>query len=81
MLAVTSVADEKKGERLVVLHTLAEEQLAELMSRLEDCGLPNLWIPRSNHFHRIEAIPVLGTGKMDIRAVKKMAVALDTVED
>ncbi|MBI2422074.1 MAG: MFS transporter [Candidatus Hydrogenedentes bacterium] len=77
MMAVTSVPDVQKGERLVVLHTLDDAQLEELQQKVDTSGLPNLWIPRTNSFYRIEEIPVLGTGKMDIRGVKKLAEALD----
>jgi acyl-[acyl-carrier-protein]-phospholipid O-acyltransferase/long-chain-fatty-acid--[acyl-carrier-protein] ligase len=79
-MAVAGVPDIIKGERLVVLHTLSEQQLEELISKLDSSDLPNLWRPRGNSFYRIDAIPVLGTGKMDIRAVKKMALSLDLGE-
>jgi acyl-[acyl-carrier-protein]-phospholipid O-acyltransferase/long-chain-fatty-acid--[acyl-carrier-protein] ligase len=71
--AVAGVPDEKKGEKLVVLHTLGESALAPVLERLPSCGLPNLWIPRTENFHRIEAIPLLGTGKMDLRRIKELA--------
>jgi acyl-[acyl-carrier-protein]-phospholipid O-acyltransferase/long-chain-fatty-acid--[acyl-carrier-protein] ligase len=80
MMAVASVPDEQKGERLVVLHTLSDHQLDDLISRLDECGLPNLWVPRAKAFYRIEELPVLATGKMDIRAVKRMAASLDLGE-
>lgn len=79
-LAVAGVPDAVKGERLVVLHTLDDAQLEELISKLDGVGLPNLWRPRSNSFYRIEALPVLGTGKLDIKSVKKMALAMDHSE-
>jgi len=61
----------------VVLHTLTEPQREELIAKLDNSDLPNLWRPRPNAFHRIDQIPVLATGKMDIRAVRKMALALE----
>ena len=79
-LAVTGLPDMQRGERLVVLHTLSDEQLKELiekMDKMDQHELPNLWRPRPNAFFRIEAIPVLGTGKMDIRGVKALAKQLD----
>ena len=79
-LAVTSVPDTVKGERLVVLHTLSDQQLDELFRKMGNSELPNLWRPRPNNFYRIDAIPVLGTGKMNIKAVKKMAISLDLGE-
>lgn len=76
-LAVSGVPDEQKGEKLVVLHTLEDEQLNKLFELLDKSELPNLWKPRPNAFYRVESIPVLGTGKLDIRALKKMALELD----
>ncbi len=76
-LAVAAVPDASRGERLVVLHTLDDEQLEALLGKLGQSGLPNLWRPRPNAFYRINEIPVLGTGKMDIKAVKNLARKLD----
>ncbi|MCA1901977.1 MAG: AMP-binding protein, partial [Candidatus Hydrogenedens sp.] len=75
-MAVTGVPDEQKGERLVVLHTLEEEQVKTLLELLEKSELPNLWKPRANSFYKVDSIPILGTGKLDIRAVKKMAMSI-----
>lgn len=72
-LVVVGMPDEQKGEKLVVLHTLDADQLVSLQGKLKESGLPNLWIPAANAFHRIEAIPVLGSGKMDLRGVKGLA--------
>ncbi|MFP4500152.1 MAG: MFS transporter [Candidatus Hydrogenedentota bacterium] len=76
-LAVSSVADERKGERLVVLHTLSDEQINTLLKKLPQSDLPNLWRPRADAFHRINEIPVLGTGKLDIRGLRTRANELD----
>ena len=70
---VTGVADEKKGERLVVLHTLPADKLGECVDRLVQAGLPNLWIPRANQFFYVEAFPQLGSGKLDLRKVQDLA--------
>jgi acyl-[acyl-carrier-protein]-phospholipid O-acyltransferase/long-chain-fatty-acid--[acyl-carrier-protein] ligase len=80
MMAVSGVPDSSRGERLVVLHTLNEDQLQTLLDKLDKSELPYLWRPRPSAFYRIEAIPVLGTGKMDIRAVKDLAAKLDMGE-
>jgi acyl-[acyl-carrier-protein]-phospholipid O-acyltransferase/long-chain-fatty-acid--[acyl-carrier-protein] ligase len=63
-----------------VLHTLSDEQLETLMARINESDIPNLWRPKSTAFHRIEQIPVLGTGKMDLKSVKQMARELDPEE-
>jgi acyl-[acyl-carrier-protein]-phospholipid O-acyltransferase/long-chain-fatty-acid--[acyl-carrier-protein] ligase len=72
-MAVTGVPDEKKGEQLVVLHTLDDEALARLVEKLPGCGLPNLFIPRREAFYRIDALPLLGAGKLDLRELNRLA--------
>jgi acyl-[acyl-carrier-protein]-phospholipid O-acyltransferase/long-chain-fatty-acid--[acyl-carrier-protein] ligase len=70
---VAGLPDEKKGERLVVLHKLAAEKLPACLEKLAQSDLPNLWKPRPDQFFRVEAFPLLGTGKLDLRKVKEMA--------
>jgi len=70
---VAGVPDEKKGERLVVLHKLTESQLPACLEKLAQSDLPNLWKPRADQFFRVAAFPYLGTGKLDLRKVKEMA--------
>ena len=76
VFAVTSLADEKKGERIVVVHTLADDALGKTMERFAQSELPALWKPKANQFVRVDAIPFLGTGKVDLRAVKNLAASL-----
>jgi acyl-[acyl-carrier-protein]-phospholipid O-acyltransferase / long-chain-fatty-acid--[acyl-carrier-protein] ligase len=71
---VAGVPDTQKGEKLVVLHRLSEEQLKDVLARLADSGLPNLWIPRANQFYFVEEFPHLGTGKLDLRAARELAL-------
>ena len=72
---VTAVPDEKKGERLVVLHKLAAGLLPAVWDKLTACDLPNLWKPRPDQFFPVAAFPLLGTGKLDLRQVKEQALA------
>ena len=74
-IVVTSVPDPKKGERLVVLYTELSQTPEQICQRLAAGGLPPLWIPSPDSFRRVEAIPVLGTGKLDLRRVKDVALA------
>jgi acyl-[acyl-carrier-protein]-phospholipid O-acyltransferase/long-chain-fatty-acid--[acyl-carrier-protein] ligase len=74
VLVVAGVPDEKKGERLVVLHKLAEAKWAEFCAKLPQLDLPNLWKPRPDQFYHVEALPMLGTGKMDLRKIRELAV-------
>lgn len=78
--AVTSVPDEQKGERLIVLHTLMDGELEVLVDKLKDSELPNLWRPKPTSFYRIAEIPVLGTGKMDLKRIKTLAKEMDVGE-
>jgi acyl-[acyl-carrier-protein]-phospholipid O-acyltransferase/long-chain-fatty-acid--[acyl-carrier-protein] ligase len=73
VFAVTAVGDERKGEQLAVLHTLDDVQVQRALESLGAAGLPNLYIPRRDHFIKVDAIPVLGTGKLDLRAVRRVA--------
>ena len=71
--SVTAVPDERKGERIAVPHTIDEAKIPGLLDQLKADGLPNLFIPRADSFVKVDAIPVLGTGKTDLRAVKQAA--------
>ena len=80
MFVVAGVPDEKKGERLVVLHKLPDGQLASCLEKLAQCDLPNLWKPRADQFFRVDNFPLLGTGKLDLRKVKETAQKLSTAD-
>jgi acyl-[acyl-carrier-protein]-phospholipid O-acyltransferase/long-chain-fatty-acid--[acyl-carrier-protein] ligase len=70
---VTAVADEAKGERLVALHTDPGLTSQEAWERLSQSELPRLWIPKREDIRFVESIPTLGTGKVDLRAVRRLA--------
>ncbi len=73
-MAVTAVPEARKGERLVVLHTGLAQPPQEICRQLSQAGLPPIWIPLPEGFRQVEAIPVLGTGKLDLKRVKEMAL-------
>jgi acyl-[acyl-carrier-protein]-phospholipid O-acyltransferase/long-chain-fatty-acid--[acyl-carrier-protein] ligase len=73
VFAVTAVGDERKGEMLAVLYSCDEQQMQAAFDHLGKQGLPNLFIPRRDHFIHVDAIPVLGTGKLDLRAIRRVA--------
>ena len=70
---MTGVPDEAKGERLAVLHTLDPERIPDTLEKLASTGLPNVFMPRKDYFVKVQELPVLGTGKLDLRAVKRIA--------
>ena len=74
VFAVTAVPDEKKGERLIVLHTLDEAALPDIVEKLGKKGRPKRFIPRVDQFLSVDQIPVLGTGKVDLRAIRERAL-------
>jgi len=71
---VTSVPDERKGERLIVLHILDESQLDEVLEKLGKADLPALWRPKGDQFLHVDALPYLGTGKLDLRKARELAL-------
>ena len=75
VLAVTAVPDEKKGERLVVIYTRGATDAAALQLHLAESDLPNLWKPGRDSFLEVESLPILGTGKLDLKGLKEIALA------
>jgi acyl-[acyl-carrier-protein]-phospholipid O-acyltransferase/long-chain-fatty-acid--[acyl-carrier-protein] ligase len=69
-VAVVGTSDGATGEALVLCFSPQAGDAETLRSALKRCGLPNLWIPSSANFVKIDCIPVLGTGKADLRAVR-----------
>ena len=68
--AVVGIEDEAKGERLILLVSVDCDP-DRLRKDLVDAGLPNLWIPRD--IRKVEKIPLLPTGKLDLREIKNLA--------
>ena len=73
-IAVTAVPDADKGERLIVVHKPLTKTRNEILKQLSDAGVPNLWLPSADSFIEVAEIPVLGTGKLDLRALKQLAL-------
>jgi acyl-[acyl-carrier-protein]-phospholipid O-acyltransferase/long-chain-fatty-acid--[acyl-carrier-protein] ligase len=74
---VTAVPDERKGERLLVLHTpFSGFSPHQIWERLNNKGLPNLWVPSERDFLEIPELPVLGTGKVDLKRIKQLALQM-----
>lgn len=72
---VTAIPDERKGERLVVLHVpLNGTEVHQIWQQLNGKGLPNLWVPSERDFYQIPEIPILGSGKIDLKKVKDIAL-------
>jgi acyl-[acyl-carrier-protein]-phospholipid O-acyltransferase / long-chain-fatty-acid--[acyl-carrier-protein] ligase len=79
--AVTCVPDESRGERLIVLYIAAhltqfDVEVRLWCQKLGGRGLPNLWMPSERDFHQVPELPLLGSGKINLKGVKEMALAL-----
>ncbi|MCA9248740.1 MAG: AMP-binding protein, partial [Planctomycetales bacterium] len=72
-LFVAGVPDARKGERLVVLYKQLSQTPEEICAALATKGLPNLWIPSPDAFYQVDDIPILGTGKIDLKAAQQLA--------
>lgn len=70
-VAVVSKTDDIKGEQLAVCYTDQAGTPETLISKLRKLDLPNLWIPRATNFVRIDALPILETGKLDLCTLQK----------
>jgi acyl-[acyl-carrier-protein]-phospholipid O-acyltransferase/long-chain-fatty-acid--[acyl-carrier-protein] ligase len=80
VFAVTSLPDDKKGERIMVVTTLSDAKLAPVLEKLAQSDMPALWKPKPNQFVHTDALPLLGTGKLDLRGVKAIAAAAVLIE-
>ncbi len=72
-VCVTAVPDAKKGERLIVLHLPTSKDIDEIRKGLSEAGLPNLFIPSRDSFMEVSEVPMLGTGKLDLKQARDLA--------
>lgn len=78
-LCVVAIPDDKRGEKLCVVHTqlpFADEQLRE---KLKSLDIPNLWKPTPRNWTCVDSLPLLGTGKLDFRTMKEIAEGVKQV--
>lgn len=66
--------DEKKGERIAVVFDQTQLDEGQVKQAIEQADLPNLWKP--SLLVTTEAIPLLGSGKLDLKGLKKLAEAV-----
>lgn len=73
VVAVTGIPDATKGEALVLL-TTQDITMEQVRSKLLESGVPNLWVPKI--LRKVDKIPMLGTGKTDLKGVRTLALEL-----
>jgi acyl-[acyl-carrier-protein]-phospholipid O-acyltransferase / long-chain-fatty-acid--[acyl-carrier-protein] ligase len=67
---VAGQPDTAKGEALILL-TAVDLTVEQVREKLQAAGLPNLWIPKV--VRRVGKIPLLGSGKLDLAAGRRLA--------
>jgi acyl-[acyl-carrier-protein]-phospholipid O-acyltransferase/long-chain-fatty-acid--[acyl-carrier-protein] ligase len=72
--AVVSVPDAKRGEQLVLVTDHGDPSRGALATAAREAGLPEIYVPRA--IVRVDAIPILGTGKIDYVNVGRLASEL-----
>ncbi|MEJ2200525.1 MAG: acyl-[ACP]--phospholipid O-acyltransferase [Desulfuromonadaceae bacterium] len=73
VLAVTAIPDDRKGEKLVVIYTAEAGEKEHLVRISKESELPNLWRPQPENFIQVPELPLLGSGKLDLGALRKLA--------
>jgi acyl-[acyl-carrier-protein]-phospholipid O-acyltransferase/long-chain-fatty-acid--[acyl-carrier-protein] ligase len=71
---VSGITDERRGERLVMLYTSPAITPAQIVEHLNAAGIPPLWIPKRDNIYLVDAIPTLGTGKVDLARAKALVL-------
>ncbi|MDO5582372.1 MAG: AMP-binding protein [Planctomycetia bacterium] len=74
--AITSLPDPKKGEKILVLYSNPRITPDGIRKEMIRRGTPNLWIPAEGNFHKVDEIPLLGTGKLDLARINELAKQL-----
>ena len=74
LVAVTGVPDIKKGEELVVLYTQKAGDPDKLHDIISDSDIPNIWKPKRENYIKIDSMPTLGSGKLDVAHLKQIAL-------
>ncbi|MBF0304371.1 MAG: acyl-[ACP]--phospholipid O-acyltransferase [Alphaproteobacteria bacterium] len=69
--AVVAIADDRKGEQLVLVTDRANASREALLAHFRAQGLAELLVPKA--IVTVERVPLLGTGKTDYVSVKAMA--------
>src|SRR5262249_32730819 len=72
-VAARAVPAPKRGERLVAVYPAPGPPPADVYKRLNAGSLPKLWIPSADDFVQVESLPVLGSGKIDLRRLRQIA--------
>lgn len=70
---VVALADERKGEQLILVTEKADADRDAIVEHGREKGFPELWLPRAV---LVAQIPVLGSGKIDYAGTEALAAKL-----
>ena len=59
---------------MIVLYTSLGMTVEEIVKKLGATDLPKIWLPSADSYFEVEGIPLLGTGKLDLKAIQQMAL-------
>ena len=79
MHAAVILPDARKGEQIILLSENPEAERSRLLSWAQSHGVPEIAVPKK--ILHIDAVPVLGTGKVDYLAVRETALEQIVRED
>jgi acyl-[acyl-carrier-protein]-phospholipid O-acyltransferase/long-chain-fatty-acid--[acyl-carrier-protein] ligase len=72
--SVTAAPDAQRGERLVAFYTDGDGVTpAAIVEALGQLTLPRLWLPKAENIRHLAELPLLATGKVDLRRLRQMA--------
>ena len=71
-VAVSGRTDPAKGERLIVFYSKQDMDIPGVITGLREAGLPNIWIPKADDFFKVDELPLLGSGKLNLIKLKQM---------
>lgn len=72
-LAVVNVPDPRKGEQLLLVTARQNADIRDILAHARSRGVPELMVPRA--LLKVDAVPMLGTGKIDYPAVSQLVAA------
>ena len=74
-VAVTGIPNAKRGEELIVLYLPEAGPAERLHEIIIKSKLPNIYKPKRRNYIKINSMPTLGSGKLDIMKLRKIALA------
>ncbi len=77
-VAVVAVPDARKGEQLLLVTARADADVRDFLAYARSKGIPEIMVPRA--VLKVDAVPLLGTGKVDYPGVAALAAMKSPAE-